>query len=121
MVAAGTEGSKIWTFGPKSGVFDVGRVAGGVLGVLGGVLGVLGGVLGVLGAVGVLGGVLGVLGVVGVLGELGVLGVLGVDAVPPDDPASDEPPPHPTNIRHRLPAMTETPADTALKLRMPAR
>jgi hypothetical protein len=38
MVAAGTEGSKIWTFGPKSGVFDVGRVVGGVLGgVLGGV------------------------------------------------------------------------------------
>jgi hypothetical protein len=105
MVAAGTEGSKIWTFGPKSGVFDVGRVAGGVLGVLGGVLGVLGGVLGVLGAVGV----------------LGVLGVLGVDAVPPDDPASDEPPPHPTNTRHKLPAMTETPTDTALKLRMPTR
>jgi hypothetical protein len=120
MVAAGTEGSKIWTFGPKSGVFDVGRVAGGVLGVLGGVPGVLGGVLGVLGAVGVLG-VLGVLGVVGVLGEVGVLGVLGVDAVPPDDPASDEPPPHPTNTRHKLPAMTETPTDTGLKLRMPRR
>ena len=93
MVAAGTEGSKIWTFGPKFGVFDVGRVAGGVLGVLGGVLGELGGVLGLLGAV-------------------GVLGVLGVDAVPPDIPCSDEPPPHPTNTRHRLPAMTETPRDT---------
>ena len=126
MVAAGTEGSKIWTFGPKSGVFDVGRVAGGVLGVLGGVLGVLGGVLGLLGAVGVLGvlgllGAVGVLGVLGVLGVVGVLGEVGVDAVPPDDPASEDPPPHPTNTRHKLPAMTETPTDTGLKLRMPTR
>jgi hypothetical protein len=124
MVAAGTEGSKIWTFGPKSGVFDVGRVAGGVLGVLGGALGAAGGVLGLLGALGVLGvlgGVLGVLGVLGVVGVLGEVGVLGVDAVPPDDPAADEPPPHPTNTRHKLPAMTETPADTGLKLRMPTR
>ena len=26
MVAAGTDGSKIWTLGPKLGVFEVGRV-----------------------------------------------------------------------------------------------
>jgi hypothetical protein len=44
-----------------------------------------------------------------------------VDAVPPDAPPSDEPPPHPTNTRQKLPAMTETPTDAALKLRMPTR
>ena len=111
MVAAGTEGSKICTFAPKSGVFEVGRVEGGDVGVEDSV-----GEVGAVGAVGVLG-VEGMLGDVGVLGAEGVPGDVAVGGAAPGDPGS-EAPPYPTNARHAPPAPIETPRDTLLRLRM---
>jgi hypothetical protein len=111
MVAVDTQGSKICTFAPKSGVFEVGRDEGGEVGAVGPV-----GELGEVGEGGVLGAV-GVLGDVGVLGAEGVPGAVAVGGATPADPGSEDPP-HPTNARHTPPATIRHPRDTLLRLRM---